>query len=190
MGGSSGGYGALHLGSQYPQKFGMVAAIAPDSFFERSLLPDIFSAAPTILKYGGVEGVKKALLTGELLERRDAHAVLNAVGMAACYSGGRSRIQLPIDLKTGEIKKEVWKKWQERDPITFLKKRKAQLKKLNGVFLEVGRRDQYHLHFGARQIHDIFKKSGLKHHYEEFNGNHYDIAKRRPFVWEWLLKHW
>lgn len=36
MGGSSGGYGALHLASKYPEKFSTMAAVAPDSFFDES----------------------------------------------------------------------------------------------------------------------------------------------------------
>ena len=40
MGGSSGGYGALALISEKESPFGLALAVAPDSFFDASLLPD------------------------------------------------------------------------------------------------------------------------------------------------------
>ena len=76
MGGSSGGYGALQLSSSHPDIFGLAAAVAPDSFFERCYLPDIYAVAPTILKFGGVEAIKKSLAKGEFGMRRDAHTCL------------------------------------------------------------------------------------------------------------------
>ena len=60
MGASSGGYGALHLVSQH-SFFSYCLALSPDSFFEQSLLPDIYKALPVIESLGGVGAFLKKL---------------------------------------------------------------------------------------------------------------------------------
>ena len=77
MGGSSGGYGALHLASKYPEKFGVAIALAPDSFFEASLLHELRTALPIITRMGGVKAVRDELLNGKLMKRKDWHVILN-----------------------------------------------------------------------------------------------------------------
>lgn len=192
-GGSSGGYGALHLASMYPQIFGLAAAIAPDSFFEMSLLPEIYQALPSLERFGGIKGIKKEMQEGRFLNRREAHTVLNAVAMSLCYSPHPTRknhIQLPVDPKTGKMVPQIWNNYKKYDPIEFLKVRKKNLKHLRRVYLDVGNRDQYHLQFGARQIRELLKASNVSLDYSEFNGNHFDISLRRPQVWSWLKKQW
>lgn len=190
MGVSSGGYGALHLASKYPNKFSYCAALAPDSYFETCYLSDVYKASPYLLgkSYSDLKALHKR---GKILSRRDGHGILNAIGMTACYSENmKNKIKWPIDLKTGLIDKEQWKNWKSNDPVVFLKKRMNKFKKLKGIYLEVGTRDQFHLYFGARQMHQILKESKCRHHYNEFDGTHFDFAERRPVLWEWLVKKW
>lgn len=189
-GGSSGGYGALHLVSKFPHKFSLAAAIAPDSYFEMSLLPEILSAKASVDKIGGIDEVEKLIEEGRFFRRRDAHTILNAIGMAHCYSGEKTKkIQWPVD-EMGLVKKEQWKKWLAYDPIHFLSKRKVKLKKVKKIFLDVGKQDQFFLQYGSRQIHKVLKDLNVKCEYSEFNGNHFDISERRPMVWSWLKKQW
>ncbi|MCB0390009.1 MAG: enterochelin esterase [Bdellovibrionales bacterium] len=185
-GGSSGGYGALHLASKYPHIFGICAAIAPDCFFQMSLLPEIYSAWPQIQKLGGVKGVKKALLEGKILSRRDSHTILNAIGMGLCYAGKKNgEIDWPIN-NDGELHTDKWKKWLNHDPLHFLKKRKKSIKKLKHIYLDVGIYDQFHLQYGSRQIYKWLKNNGINVNYNEFKGNHFDIGDRRIYLWKWL----
>lgn len=192
-GGSSGGYGALHLGSKYPEIFGWVAAIAPDSFFEASLLPELYQALPLWAKYNesGLKALEE-LRNGKLTKNRNWHTLLNAFGMAACYGaeGTHGNFQLPLDSYSGKIKSSIWAQWLEKDPIHFLPKRIENLKKLEGIYLDVGTKDNFHLQYGARQISNIFKNAEIDHDYVEFDGNHFDIGERRPAVWKWLASRW
>lgn len=189
-GGSSGGYGALHLSSKYPDLFGVAAAIAPDSFFEASLLPEIRKVAPYIKRIGGVKGVKAELLDGKLLSRKVSFDILNVIGMGTCYAPAqRGEIQIPIDDR-GLLLKDIWKTWVKNDPIHFLKKRKSKIERLKSIYLDVGDRDQFHLQFGSRQIKDLLAPMKVKLHYSEFSGTHWDIGKRRPEMWRWLKRHW
>ncbi|MDG0817412.1 alpha/beta hydrolase [Bdellovibrio svalbardensis] len=187
MGGSSGGYGALHLSSKYPEFFGVMAAIAPDSFFEASLLNDLYQALPLWEKYqSGIRALEE-LRSGKLTKHRNWHSLLNAFGMAACYSpnGEHGDFNYPLS-KNGEKIEAVWKEWLEKDPLHFLPKRISGLKKLNAIYLDVGTKDNYNLQYGSRQISQILKTHQIEHDYIEFDGNHFDIGERRPEVWKWL----
>ncbi|WP_415063974.1 alpha/beta hydrolase-fold protein [Bdellovibrio sp.] len=192
-GGSSGGYGALHLGSQYPEVFGHIAAIAPDCFFEASLLPELYHALPLWEKYN--QSTRKALeelRNGKLTKNRNWHTLLNAFGMAACYGahGAPGEFQFPLDPHSGEKIPALWDQWLEKDPLHFLPKRTSALKKVTGIYLDVGNKDNFHLQYGARQISKILKTYHIHHDYVEFDGNHFDIGDRRPEVWKWLATQW
>ncbi len=193
MGGSSGGYGALHLGSKFPEVFPWIVAVAPDSFFEASLKPEITTASVEIAQKGGLKETIKLHKKGKLLKQRNGFKVLNALAMAACYSNkvsnDRSPI-LPIDMHTGEIDKKVWNEWLKKDPIHFLKSRAAKLKKTKGVYLTCGSKDQFFLQFGSRQIHSLLKSIKVKHEYVEFDGGHFDLSTRNPSCWVYLLDSW
>ena len=188
-GGSSGGYGALHLASSYPERFGIAAAVAPDCFFEVSLLTEFLTALPTLKKLGGVPGVKKELDAGRFMKRRDAHTVLNAICMGLCYApddaGG---FELPVDRENGRVLPEIFAKYRKRDPIEFLVARKSQVSKIKSIYLDVGTRDQFYLQYGARQIRDVLTDMRASLTYQEFDGNHFEIGDRRPEVWKWLLQ--
>lgn len=192
-GGSSGGYGALHLGSKYPDIFGLVGAIAPDCFFEASLLPELYHTLPLWEKYreSGHKALEE-LRNGKLLKHRNWHTLLNSFGMAACYGpkGHDGNFQFPLDAYTGEKIPAVWEKWLEKDPLHFLPKRVENLKKLSGIYLDVGSKDNFHLQYGTRQISRIFNEQKIDHDFVEFDGNHFDIGDRRPEVWKWLSSKW
>lgn len=191
FGGSSGGYGALHLASSHPQRFPYAVAIAPDSFFEASLLPEVRQALYAIKELGGVEGMKRKLKAGRLQKRRDFHTLMNAVGMAYCYSDKikKSEPQWPVDMETGALKKDIWKSWLKHDPVVFLKERRSKVKKVKGIYLDVGTHDQYCLQYGTRQIFKVLKSMNAKFSYSEFDGNHFDISLRRPEALAWLKRY-
>lgn len=185
-GGSSGGYGALHLGSKFPETFGVVAALAPDCFFEASLLPEIYKTLNDWNEYGGPKGLFKELQSGRLKRNKNFYSLVNAVGMSLCYADGN----LPIDGYTGVVNPTVWKRWKACDPLVFLPKRAKNLKKLKALYIDVGNKDQFDLHLGCRQMHQWLKRQKIKHHYNEFNGTHFDLAPRRLEVWSWLKNIW
>lgn len=191
-GGSSGGYGSLHLASAHPEIFGVAAAIAPDCYFEVSLLNDLFLAAPLWEKYHG-KGLEvlSALRGGQLKKNKNFHSVLNAFAMSACYSpkGSKGDFYFPIDTETGALIPEVWDQWKLKDPLVFLEER-GFYKTKTALMLDVGNRDQFHLQYGARQLHQQMKRNHFKHQYSEFDGTHFEISERRVLVWKWLQELW
>lgn len=192
FGGSSGGYGALHLSSLFPQVFPWAVAIAPDCFFEVSLLPEVYKAIPIIEKMGGVGAVFEELNSGRFLSKRDSFTVLNAIAMTLCYSPAANKdgLEFPINRNTGLRDDDIWMKWKNKDPVYFLSDRKDGLKKLSGLYLDVGTRDEFHLQYGARQIKEQLKKIGVPLSYSEFDGTHSDIGARREDALIWLHKKW
>ncbi|MGZ3768471.1 MAG: alpha/beta hydrolase [Bdellovibrio sp.] len=193
MGGSSGGYGAINLASKYPEWFGYCAAIAPDCFFEASLLPELYHALPLWEKYqqSGHKALEE-LRNGKLMKNRNWHTLLNCFGMSACYSplGHDGNFQYPLNTMTGKKIPEVWSQWLEKDPVNFLPQRLDNLKKLSGIYLDVGFKDNFHLQYGARQISQLLKENKIDHSYTEFDGNHFEIGERRIEVWKWLATQW
>jgi S-formylglutathione hydrolase FrmB len=188
MGGSSGGYGALHLASSHPEIFDVVVAIAPDSFFEASLIGELRTSLPVIQKLGGVAGVREELRNGRLTKRKDWHVVLNAVAMGLCYAGNsKGEIEWPIDARTGVVLPSSWKKWLAHDPIEFLPKRAENVSRWKACLLDVGTRDQFHLQYGTRQLETVLRKPlAGRLELTEFDGTHFDIGERRPDAWKWL----
>lgn len=190
-GGSSGGYGALSLASHRPERFGYAAAVAPDSFFDASLLHEIWTAMPTIEKVGGMRGIQNEFETGRLRKRKDSHVILNVVAMGLCYaSDGRGDIEFPVDPRSGKLLPEIWRKWKRHDPLEFLRDRAPNVLQIKSIYLDVGTKDQFHLQYGTRQIFDLLKDLGATVSYREFEGTHFDIGDRRPEMWKWLLAQW
>lgn len=191
MGVSSGGYGALHLGSLFPEQFPYVAALAPDSFFERCYLEDLLKSVPFLKQFESFKEIIQLHVERKLHSRKDGFSYLNAIAMTLCYSGKSKKrgFDYPIDFETGEVVLSVWKKWLKNDPVHFLNERKSLLKKMKAVYLDVGDRDQFHMQFGTRKIRDLLKKHKVKTHYSEFSGGHFDLSPRRPEVWKWLCKN-
>jgi hypothetical protein len=193
MGGSSGGYGALHLASEQPQVFGCFAATAPDSFFQLSLLPEVYTALPILFKYDfSLKKVKQAIREGVFFKNKKAFSAINALGMGSCYAPKKraSEVYWPVDYGLGTLDQNIWDKWLSYDPVNFLPQRKFNLKKIKYKYLDVGCFDEYHLQFGSRMIKQVFKDSSISIDYEEFQGSHFDISKRRPEVLSWLNKKW
>ena len=185
VGGSSGGYGALHLGSKYPELFQYIGAIAPDSNFDIALLPDIYMS-DTYYRSKGLKGLMDERKQGKFFKRKSSHHIINALAMGLCYcSNGKKDIEWPVS-KNGDVDKKIWNQWKKHDPLNFLSKRKLKLKETKGIYLTVGNKDEFNLHFGSRKISELLKENKIKHEYSEFNGGHFDLGRRQPDMWAWL----
>jgi hypothetical protein len=52
------------------------------------------------------------------------------------------------------------------------------LRRLGGLYIDCGVRDQYHLVYGARQLVSQLEAAGIRHRYEEFDDDHTNIDYR------------
>jgi predicted esterase len=63
---------------------------------------------------------------------------------------------------------------------------RANLKSMRGIFIDCGWRDQFHIHYGCRQLSRELTRHGITHTYEEFDGTHsgidYRMERSLPFL--------
>ena len=102
--------------------------------------------------------------------------------MAAFYSPNpksqEMSIDMPFDLKTGQIVQEVWNRWLSWDPARIIEQYQSNLKKLKLIFIDCGIKDEFNLQWGARIIHSKLEKMNIDHYYEEFDDGHMNISYR------------
>jgi len=67
---------------------------------------------------------------------------------------------------------------------------RENLKSLRGIYIDCGWRDQYHIHYGARQLSARLASARIAHTYEEYDDNHSDVDYRMdvslPFLYQAL----
>ena len=166
--------------------FGAFGSHAGDAYFAFCYLPDFPKFVMGLQRHGGVEAFVKHF---ESLPKKteDAMDVLNILAMAACYSPNPSQpmgIDLPVSLPSGEIRGDVWKRWEENDPVHMARECAGALRSMKRIFIDAGSRDEYNLNLGARIFCSRLDELGVKYTYEEFDDTHMRINYRydRSFV--------
>lgn len=178
MGKSSGGYGALIMAMRHADLFGLACSISGDAYFEYCYTPDMAKA------FRVIEGNPKEFLAkfweADKKGKNDFSGV-NIIGMSACYSPNPDSIygyDLPFDLETGALRKEVWERWLKHDPVRILEGAVDELKSLKLLFLDAGTSDEFALDIGAKILNKRFRDLDIPHIHEEFNDGHFKISYR------------
>ena len=177
IGKSSGGFGALTLGMRHPHLFAALACHSGDMYFEYCYLRDFPKAVDALNQAGGVEAFlaqfAEATAKGPLIP------TLNIIAMAAAYAReNATAIEMPFTLPTGELQPEVWARWLQFDPVRLVASYAEALKGLKLLYLDVGERDEYALHHGARILARRLEKLGVPFTFEEHPGGHFGINHR------------
>jgi enterochelin esterase-like enzyme len=179
---SSGGYGSIVLGMRHPEVFQVLADHSGDSAFEYCYLPDFPKALDAFSEAGGPKRWLEDFWKKPNRHQRKDGPPLNVLGMAAHYSPNpKSRemgVDLPFDLKTGQMVQNVWKRWLSWDPVRMVEKYSNNLKKLKLIYIDCGTKDEFNLHWGARILHSKLEKMRVRHFYEEFDDGHSNISYR------------
>jgi pimeloyl-ACP methyl ester carboxylesterase len=181
LGQSSGGFGALHLGMEYPDVFEAVGSSAGDAAFEYSYQPDFPRAFREYRKAGGPEKWLGRLFTDPSILKgpTDASgAALETLAMAACYSprlDSPGSFDLPFDLETGFLLPEIWDRWLAFDPVRRLADPKARqaLLGMRSVHVTGSDADEWFLDVGARMFAAEARRVGLSVRHDEFAGSHF-----------------
>jgi enterochelin esterase family protein len=197
IGKSSGGYGAMRLAMRYPNVFKLMVTHSGDSAFEYCYMKDFADFIVGIQKYGKGHNAVGNFIRNEINmkqpKRKMFFPMLNAIGMAACYSPNPKRkeynFDLPFDLYTGEIIPEVWNRWLKFDPVRMVPKYKTNLKKLKMIFVDCGTRDEFNLHAGARIFCDKLRKNGINYIHQEFDAGHMNIQYRYDVSFKYISKN-
>ncbi|UCD37553.1 MAG: esterase [Fidelibacterota bacterium] len=188
LGKSSGGYGALILAMKHPDVFAAAACHSGDMYFEYGYLRDFPKAVDTLNRYGDIDGFLKEF--EEATKKGSLIPTLNILAMAAAYSPDGTGFLLPFSLPDGEIIKEVWDRWLAFDPIRMLDQDPPAdaLRKLEFLYIDVGDKDEFALHLGARIFVERLKARDIPYHYEEFNDGHFGINYRYKVSLEMMAK--
>jgi enterochelin esterase-like enzyme len=191
FGKSSGGFGALHLAMEHPGVFGAVACHAGDCGFDRVYLRDFPVCCDVLARHNGdIEAFVRSFWRDKRPGGAAFHALMTLC-LAASYSPASDRplgLVLPFDLDCCRLNESVWQQWLAFDPVHRVDVSGQALAGLKGLWLDVGRRDQYFIHYGSRELHQRWDAAGIGHHYEEFDGTHSGIDWRYDHSLPWLAE--
>jgi enterochelin esterase-like enzyme len=175
FGRSSGGFGALRLAMDFPGVFSAAASHSGDMGFDLLYGGDLVNFPNKLARFEcNVSAFLDYAWKAPKLSGGDIH-LLMLLGMCGFYSPNLQSelgFDLPIDLKDGSIHPEIWSKWLENDPVRMAIPRQDILRQMKYLYIDCGTRDQYHLLYGARQLHKGLNSVGVRHVYEEFNDDH------------------
>lgn len=190
FGKSSGGFGGLHLATRYPGTFAGVVSHAGDCGFDRVYMRDFVSCCDELaLHDGDCEAFVKAFWRARKPSARAFHTLM-VLCLSASYSpvpGRPLNLELPFDLQTAVVRHEVWQRWLEFDPVRYADGQLDALRLLRALWLDAGKRDQYFIHYGTRELAGRLSAAGIAHRHEEFDGNHSGMDWRLDHSLPWLL---
>jgi enterochelin esterase family protein len=184
MGGSSGGIGSFTLAAKYPDVFRAFADHSGDSAFEYCYLMDVPPFITAMEKYDFDLAKFIAIIHDRTVPKDSSFkSILNLLAMAACYSPNPAveplGFELPFDIRTGEIRLELWQRWLAFDPVHMVEPYQANLQRLKLLYIDCGKRDQFNLLLGARQLHAKLKRFGINHIYEEYDSDHFLLRREQ-----------
>ena len=191
FGKSSGGYGSIFMAMHHPEIWGAAASHAGDAGFEWIFMPEFPTACRTLATLKGDMGAfLKKFWTAKQPGGPD-FATLMILAMGASYDPAPDEpygIRLPFDLHTLELDEDAWNNWLRFDPVVMIEDRACQdaLRSMHGLYIDVGWRDQYNIHYGNRRLHRRLQALGIDCHYEEFDGTHSGIDWRLDCSLPWL----
>ena len=220
FGKSSGGYGAMIHGMKHASHWGAIANHSGDAYFDfiyRADWPNTLnelgryrrparkegryanradSTADTLMAQGLDDGRIRRFLEAIWKKPKqslgEGHALMNLC-MAATYDpdpAAPNGFRVPFHLETGELLPARWQRWLRHDPVLLAGKYAKSLRRLKGLYIDCGWRDQYQIHYGTRQLSRALEKAGVPHHYAEFDDTHSDIDYRMdvslPFLYRAL----
>ena len=180
FGKSSGGFGAMVQAMLHPDVWGAAACHSGDAAFDLCFLTGLPTTLDVLARAGSVRAFLDGFPQRTKLGTNEVHAMMHCA-MAACFDPQPDHpdgFELPVDLRTGRLREERWARWMAWDPVRLIPQHAPALRGLRHLFIDCGDRDQYHLHYGARQMRDALTLAGVRHEYEEFADNHSGISYR------------
>jgi hypothetical protein len=85
----------------------------------------------------------------------------------------------PFDYPSGEVIPELWKVWLSHDPVVNWPERVDSLRRMKGILLDVGFRDEFNLQYVHRILSQSLQSAGIVHDVEEFDGPHTTHVRER-----------
>ena len=215
FGKSSGGYGALTLAMRYPKIWGGIASHSSDAYFDFVYRSDWPGVLTTLQRYApasktnrlplrqsnpSIDDGRVAGFLQDVWSRPPGGAkrttgsemmALMLLGMAASYDPDLQATNgfcLPFDLQSGALLPKRWRNWLRHDPINLVSRHHRNLKQLQALYIDCGSQDQFHIHYGNRQLSQALHDANVNHRYTEFVGTHSGIDHRLDTSLPFLAK--
>lgn len=161
VGHSMGGYGATRIGMKHPEVFGSLYIMSPCCLSARGAGP----ANPESEK--ALAAVRTPAESAKL-----PFGLRAQLASAAAWSPDPKNPPLYLDLptKNGEVQPEVLAKWAANAPLAFVDQYIGNLRRYNGISMDVG--DQDGLRVDAGKLHDVLDRYGIPNGFEIYSGTH------------------
>jgi S-formylglutathione hydrolase FrmB len=174
---SSGGFGALRLGSAHQKLFDAVIAMSPDSDFPTSHLPLVKIAAVSNVPLAEI----KRIARGKVPMPKNGD-VTYALGLSAAYAPSgmfhHGEFEWLYDAN-GIFRESVWQRWLENDPLSIAEKNPRAFAASQSVYLEGAAKDEYSANIGARKIYEVLQTRSSRCTFYEPPGHHSDHVRER-----------
>jgi len=167
---SMGGYGALKIGMKHPGVFGALYLMS-SCCLNASLTFDPGRIAPS-------EAIKTREAAEEAARGR-GFGPSTLLAEAAAWSPNPKNPPLYFDLpvKDGEPQPDVIAKWAANAPLAMVPQYVTSLKKYHAIAIEIGTKDG--LYRTNKQLDDMLTGFGVKHLYDEYDGDHTNRVRQR-----------
>ncbi len=184
---SSGGFGALRLGSARQKLFDAVIALSPDSDFPTSHLPLVKVAS---VAHTPLADIKK-MVAGELPPPKNFDLGY-ALGLSAAYAPRgwphRGEIEWLYDAR-GNFRERIWRRWLDNDPLTVVQKNPRAFSPQQNIYLEGAAQDQFAANIGARKMYEVLQTRPARCTFYEPPGQHSDhVRERLQRGLEWVFE--
>ncbi|HEY2790902.1 MAG TPA: alpha/beta hydrolase-fold protein [Micromonosporaceae bacterium] len=189
---SSGGFGAMITPMLRPDLFGALATHAGDTLYELCYVPDFGPAARWLRDYDGDIMAWWADFTSRPSMTKPHDHLLMILGCSACFSANEDgTVELPFDVRTAELRPDVWQRWLDWDPLRMIDRYADALRSQTAIWIDAGNRDEHFLDLGAEAFRNGLRRIGVpddRVYFELFDGGHGGIDYRYPLALTWLAK--
>ncbi len=158
VGHSMGGYGATRLGMKHADVFGSLYIMSPCCLAPRTVSTETARA---------LEAVKTPQDAAKL-----GFPARARLATAAAWSPNPNEPPLYLDLPTqgGKLQPEVLAKWTANAPLVFLDQYVTNLRRYDGISIDVG--DEDRLRAETTALHQALDRYGISHGFEVYAGTH------------------
>jgi hypothetical protein len=188
---SSGGFGAMITPMLRPDLFGGLATHAGDNLYEHSYLPEFAKAVRALRDYkGSYDAFWADFRKRPAWTKTTDQTLVMVYGCAACFSArDDGTVELPFDLKTGQLLPDVWARWLEWDPVRMVPRYADALRSQRAIWVDAGTRDEWYLDLGAEAFRSELGRIGVTDvHFELYDAAHGGIDYRYPLSLKYLAE--
>ena len=169
---SMGGYGALKLAMKHPGRFGAAYGLSSACLGWGGDLSITDPAWGATLSFKGFDDLKP----NEKIYLSQGYMAL-AAAWSPNPANGPFYADLPVVRRSGAYHRveAAEARWSANMPVAMVDQYRTNLRRLRAIGFDVGKRDQFtHIPPTNRELAAALKRNGIKHSFEEYEGDHND----------------